>query len=401
VDVVAHELEGAYGKQVAWNGLNERGETPHIVLLIGNSGAHGEYWPRLISEIKDASEDSRQLVAAAGLGVSTFTTASSLQQLSALSTPIPMVGAIITADNIHGGPPGAGGIPGFVRVAPTNSDQGVAGVNYGKIFNSPAMLVEDSKRDDLYSMTLATKYNGLAPLVGNPEMYSSMEDSGVRTRMGLIADEICTNKISVVYFAGRAPALKKLLVALDHRQCVPSPNYPAGIPVTVITGDEAAVLSIDLSAKQDTDSRDISDALTPTKGAVTLVYTALAHPEQWSKGAPIGTDTRQLMSFKETIANVFPTEPLDDGHAMMAYDAVSTAVQAIHDLAGQNEPVTSGGIINAWNGLHDVGAVRGVSGTISLDASGNPVDKSIPIVQLDANGNRIFLTLARSSTSNR
>ncbi|MEK8172749.1 hypothetical protein NKH77_37795 [Streptomyces sp. M19] len=72
------------------------------------------------------------------------------------------------------------------------------------------------------------------------------------------------------------------------------------------------------------------------------------------------------------------------GQAMMGHDAMLTAGLAIRMAAGDNgkDEVSADGVLNMLNAVDDKDPVRGVSGKIGFDDSGNPADKPMALVEL-------------------
>lgn len=87
---------------------------------------------------------------------------------------------------------------------------------------------------------------------------------------------------------------------------------------------------------------------------------------------------------------VFPEEQLDDGAAIVGYDAMLVAIQAIRSGASQqdNTPtaLTPGAVLQAMFRINRVNPVSGAGGPISFDDQGKPIDKAVPILQFNPNG---------------
>ncbi|MGH8575029.1 MAG: ABC transporter substrate-binding protein, partial [Gammaproteobacteria bacterium] len=154
-DVLRH-LQGAYLAQY-WanhpNGDDKFGnDVPLIRLLLADTGGDGQKWQDTVAKLADMAQpkSGEYLVAVAGLGLSTDATQRAANALAA--TGIPMVGTVITATGLAA--------PGLFRVAPTNSDEAAAMINY--LRSTPdwqsasatapykAYLVQDRAEDDTY-----------------------------------------------------------------------------------------------------------------------------------------------------------------------------------------------------------------------------------------------------------
>lgn len=374
------QLEGAYVGQYRANHGGLVGDSPLIRLVLANEGSDEREWKGAVSEIKRMTDAPDQLRAVVGLGVSRQETTDGAQELA--KKDILMVGAVITANKLD-----STTISGLVRVAPTNNDEAAAAVAYLKPDVHTVMLVEDTYSHDTYVQTLAQSFQSLVPKSGRtlldpPEIYNASRP-GVGNRFEEIATTICVSKPDVVFFAGRGEALGGFVKALGARPC--------NDPVFVLTGDDAETVSFD--------DREVQVALkgTSSKAAVTLTYTALAHPDQWTSAdaqhqvePPTG-----FQGFLQLVMSTFPRDSPPSGDAMMAHDAVLTAVQAIRGFVGQTGNVPDPGeVLQALAGLHVPHAVPGASGLIQIDpTTGNPIGKPVPILSLQPDGKPKFLQL--------
>lgn len=158
-----HQLEGTYLAQY-WANHGSRGPTqfdtdvPLIRVLLADTGPLGEDWPDTVDELADRVGGDDKLVAVAGLGSSTTPTRDAITALAGRG--IPMFGSVITSSELSA--------KGLVRVAPTNSDEAAAAVNYlqqtaGWTAASAAApyqsyLVQDQADTDSYARDLGNAY---------------------------------------------------------------------------------------------------------------------------------------------------------------------------------------------------------------------------------------------------
>jgi ABC-type branched-subunit amino acid transport system substrate-binding protein len=363
-DSVLHELEGAYVAQyLADNG--PAAVRPRIRLLLANDGSLGEQWPTVVGELKQRTGGSDHLVAVAGLGQSLKSTADAIHQLD--SVPLAMVGDTITADDLHQ-------IRSLVRVSAPNTDEAYAAAQYLPS-TSQVLVIQDTNPDDLYARTLGDKFTTRwkpRMIIGQVDFDSGTDDAA--DRLVEMSSDICASGASVVYFAGRGRDLGPLLTGLNTRIC-------STRPIEIVSGDDASSLD---------GSRDVRHALA---GKISLVYTGLAHPDEWNRstvkyGYPV---------FLGQFTSSFPSDAgaaLDDGNAMMAYDSMETVVAAVRLTANARKPVTAGGIIQHWSALNGLGScVAGASGPIAFAPDGNPTNKPIPVLAVDQTLKSSFVTL--------
>ncbi|GAB3438904.1 hypothetical protein [Actinophytocola sediminis] len=362
IDAVAHTLQGAYVAQYQANVRSSA--TPKIRLLVANVGDQADHWAPVLDQLADL-EDLRVVVE---LNPSRKNGLAAMRTLG--ERGIPTMAAIITSDDIHGDAT-AGGIRRFARVAPTNRDQVEVGISTQHLTSDRTLLIRDSNQDDLYNTTLAEHFLRLLPGAAT-ETFESTPDGAadVAVRMRNIVNEICAGDYRSVYFAGRSAALRQFVIELGDRHCNPN------LPVTVVTADDATVIEID---EDNPEHERFATAL--RERGVTVLCTALAHPDQW-RDADRG-EASAFVWFAEHYRQTFPDSPLDDGQAMMSHDALTTTVKAVQ----------GGGAANIWLNMHGENKVDGVTGPIELDQHGNTIGKRIPILRLEPDGAKSFVQL--------
>jgi hypothetical protein len=123
---------------------------------------------------------------------------------------------------------------------------------------------------------------------------------------------------------------------------------------------------------------------------ITLHYTGLAHPGEWlDKQQFLPAATRVFQRDGATcFTRIFPQEQLDDGSAMISYDALLVAIRAIRSGVSQqgNAPVdptalTPGAVLQQIFRINQAAPVNGASEPIALGERGKPINKPIPILQ--------------------
>lgn len=387
-DSIRHELEGAYTAQFQANETNTYGDSPKIRLLLANSGDSREQRDAALDEIRDRIGTDR-IVAVAGLGTSTDATAAMLRRVTGDPAQgglqLGAVASVLTADTLAG-------IKGLVRTAPTNKDEAAAAATFLKqppYARLKVMIVQDVRPDDQYTKTLGEEFRKALPAgrrVGQIEQYDSSQ-AGVATSFATRMANLCAAKPDVVYFAGRGKDLPRFMAPLSTRPC-------ADRKLIVLSGDDAS------QAAQASGFSEIKDTL--KSGRVQLIYTGLAHPGAWTaRGSSY--PSAAVSTFRDAqgpYATAFPEEALDDGQAIMGFDAVLTTVRGIRLVSGSPETngrVTGSDMIQIWQNLHSVQAVPGASGYISFDESGSPADKAVPIIEITATGAVRTLTVSSAT----
>ena len=205
---------------------------------------------------------------------------------------------------------------------------------------------------------------------------------------------ICNEQPAAIYFAGRGANLPDFLAALAGRRC-------QQLKIDLVTGDDAVDLTATLRRQLATgDPGGVIAA--GLRSNITLRYTALAHPGAWSdpqRFLPASTRIFQ-QDCVSCFSRIFPEESLDDGAAIVGYDAVLVATYAIRSGAGQqgsirdgDAAITPGMVLQQMFRINRAAPVNGASGSIAFDEEGKPVDKPIPILLLSANGAVAFTGL--------
>jgi hypothetical protein len=385
-----HAIEGAYLAQYEANhpaGPAGRPGEPLIKLLLADEGSQEKTWSQAVAALKDRVSSSDHLVAVTGLGISVPNTTKVVKALNTAPHVIGMVGAVITGNELSG-------IPGMVRIAPTNTDEATAAASFldsepdphNPLSQRPRVCrVQDQNAADSYAHTLGHAFPKALRawpskrhymFVPNCPVYNSALPNS-RTVLGGMGDSVCHARANVVYFAGRGVDLQDFLIGLAHRYCATTR------PLTVLTGSDATQLVN-------------HGGLWPTGANMTVYFTALAHPQVWKHQPPVA-DQATVAWFgmpRYGFRAVFPGETLNDGWGIMFHDAVLTAVTAIQKLYTQRGAIPPGGAVAQE--LNQV-TVHGASGYICFNTKHDPINKAIPVVELGQDGRLSYVTLSSAS----
>ena len=375
-DSVRHQIEGAYTAQHEANAqAGPYGDYPRIKLLLGNSGTTPAQHAAVLDAIRGRIAKDH-IVAVAGLGTSTTATETMIKKITGYRADgglqLGAVGTVLTADSFAG-------IKGLVRIAPTNSDEARAAVAFleqPRNAGLKVLTVQDERSDDQYTRSLGKAFATYLPAsrsVGTLT-YDSSQDA-VGTAFTFDMTTLCADAPDVVYFAGRGVDLPKFLAPLHDRTCYRK-------PLVVLSGDDAS------EAPPTPRFSSIEDSL--PSGHVSLLYTGLAHPGAWTgRNTPyyardaVGVFKPSQGSPAFSFPRAFPDESLDDGQAIMGFDAVLTTVLGARKVSGtHHDPVSGSGMIQIWRALTGTNAVPGASGYISFGADGSPQDKAIPLIKI-------------------
>ncbi|MEV0598884.1 ABC transporter substrate-binding protein [Streptomyces sp. NPDC050315] len=379
---IRHEVEGAYTAQYEVNHGRGHGQTPQIKLLLGDTGKEKAQRDYTLGRIK-ARRDPDRIVAAAGLGTSLTGTNAMISKLSDLD--IAAFGSVITADELEKN-------DGLVRVAAPNADEAAAAVQFlaKKHAKDKVLIVQDANKNDLYTKTLGSRFAAELPkdrlAFPEPMQYDSSK-SQLATYFNNQMPNLCLDPPGVVYFAGRGRDLPDFLAPLANRRC------KSDRKITVLSGDDVS------QAAQAAGFADVKQAL--RNGNIRLLYTGLAHPGAWSK-APHVFDKNAIVPFQAggKFTTTFRDDALDDGQAIMGYDAVLTAVTTIRKsvhLENSNQPIERDAVVQMLRTVNGANAVPGASGWISLQNNGSPQRKAIPIIEIDSDGTTRSISVSASN----
>ncbi|MFF3755120.1 ABC transporter substrate-binding protein [Streptomyces sp. NPDC002018] len=365
-DSVRHELEGAYLAQYRHN-RGDLASSPKIRLLIANTGSSSAHWEHTVDELIDRRDSEDRLVAVTGLGPSTARNLSALRKLSGQG--LATVASTMTATNISD-------IPGFVRVSPTNVDEAYAGAAFlkRKKFRT-AVVVQDSARNNLYAATLGTAFTRAFPdgeggqkLLAERLTYDSSLAGSWKNELRFFPAQLCDLRPQVIYFAGRGRHLTNFLDALANRVCTDH-------TFTVLAGDDTSNL----------EPQQIANAV---ENDVQVFFTGLAHRDMW-RAEPDRVSGRSAAYFQKNgrLDTWFPHDDRYDGQDIMAHDAVLTAAEGIRMAAeGDSSKVTGEAVGRMFHQMNGPFQLAGASGFISFQNNGNPRNKAVPILSLNARG---------------
>ncbi|MEU8761133.1 hypothetical protein [Streptomyces sp. NPDC048659] len=381
---VLHELQGAYALQFRAN-HESNSETPKIRLVLANTGKGNSYWADAVGRLKLMTGAPDRLRAVTGVATSSTEIREAVAALTGAG--IAVVGTTITADDIANGP-GANRYPGLARVSPTNSDEARALAHFGRVNAAKALLVEDTRTGDHYTDTLKAAF--AASLKGapyEPQLFTSPPDptdeGTTANTFRQITHLICDTRAETVFFAGRHTQLRQFINALGARGC-------AERPFTILTGDEGSYLGADALLNR-----------AALKGRLTVRYAALAHPDAWrpAPGRPVPATGGSAVAYQTFAGDVARASAkpvaLADGQAIIAYDAMATAVHAIRQATPDKAAYPElADVVSQWPQVKGSLRVEGASGWICLDNYGNPYNKAVPIVELAQDGSQRFVAIA-------
>ncbi|MFC7309699.1 ABC transporter substrate-binding protein [Streptomyces monticola] len=405
---ILHQVQGAYLAQYRAN--QESGQIagpPKIRLVFANIGEDRKSWdvvhPKL-AELAKSGEDNLRV--AFGFDLSVQETRDALADLTTKHR-IPAVLGPSTADSVSNARTGEPEFPGLARVAPTNSEQAAALVNFDRELRvekrlslEKAVLVADTVEGDDYVASLREAFRALLRKSPHPEKTYKSTGSDADGVLGgefrRFANNICAAdpEIDTIYFAGRVVQLQQFISALGERDC-PTRRF------TLVSGSGASTLYDAKGLDWDAIKGD------PERGrkGINVRYTSNAHKDAWTaKGAPktggSAADVEALVQLADprtrpdAVGRIGEVD-LIDSRMYVVHDAALTAIKGIRermadeDLIDGKELPTADQIRDDWDRLQGQTMVRGASGWICLDSSGNPYDKAVVVVELDPSDGKV------------
>lgn len=400
---IRHAIEGAYLAQYESNHpdgqsgrQSGRPGAPLIKLALADLGSQESSWQQVAAGFRGMVGAPDNLVAVTGLGISVTNTLQLVGQLEKIPQGIGMVGSVLTGTDFTG-------MRGIVLISPTNDDQASAAARLLDASSNPfgtlppkvkVLIVQDQNGNDNYAGSLGTGFtSALASMnhaakskrqfqIVSPGIVydSSLPDPETVLAAASTGDSVCHSGAQVVYFAGRGADLQGLLNGLAHRYCQSTQ------PLIVLTGSDASQLA------------EQSD-LWPSGANMTVYYTGLASPDMWSS-QPNAADPSVSAWFgpeyRYGFQQTFPGESLKDGWAIMYFDGVLTAADAVQALYASDDAQqipSAGAVAQQLNSL----TVHGASGYICFNSEHDPVSKAIPVLQLGQNGQLTYVALSSAS----
>jgi ABC-type branched-subunit amino acid transport system substrate-binding protein len=353
-------LEELKGLIVALNQNDNQSDRAPIKVELANAGTGMAYGRQAADAVVRAAEDDPRLVGVVGMGLSKAQTRQAIQRLG--RARLPMLGTVITATDLA-----TRTSPFYYQVGPTNELEAATIAAYAQTMlgAARATVYHSGDEADLYSGDLARQ---LDKAFGDRDMGVTLEaytpDAGDLSarQLGQLACDVKSD--GVVVYAGRSEPFTDFVDGLRNA-C--EGRYPR-----VIAGDDV--------------TRFVLSGRLQTYPGLTFDYVSFASSTVWG---PKCADAATRVAFFAGYGAAFGDECEEnrDGHAMLAYDALTvlaTAVKLARSDSGElpSRDLTARAIAD----ISDLrrGAVAGASGRIDYGAKGTrnvPNDKAIMILR--------------------
>jgi ABC-type branched-subunit amino acid transport system substrate-binding protein len=329
------------------NGLKVR-------LLIASSGDSTQNVTQVASQIVQLSKTDKTFIGVMGWPYSGLAYAAVPIFAQA---HIPMVSETASSDQL------SGASQYFFHVNPTNKAEGIAGAQYAQKTLGAKNVAVFSDSSDLYSQSLGNDFTRQFTADGGTAFQVSYTRGQASTIQSAVQQAL-QQKPDLIYFAGYSDDVSSLLTALNQANAPASLNVLGGDALYILSGYQGVSLS-------------------------RLRFTAFAYPDEWDAQ---GLGSRKPAFFSEYANDFDPnhqhttgspygfTRP--DADAMLAYDATATMINAVATAAKTSTNVTMSAVESALKQT----AFQGVSGWITFDQNGDPVNKALVVLTVDSQG---------------
>lgn len=360
VGVGRDDLQGAYIAQKEYNDGSRLPNGVQVRLLIANTGSQASYVQQVAQQIVQLSQTDKTFVGVLGWPYSDRTH----EALKVLDKAhIPMVSQTASADDL------SGISPYFWRVVPSNKAQGIAGANYAKNSlnaNTAALFLD---KNNPYSNSLGQDFADQFTAGGGKIVAQEQYTVGSPANLGNLLNDALKQNPDLIYFSGYANDVSTLLADLP----------PGNLPV--LGGDALYELSGYTSTSR-------------ANGFNHLHFTAFAYPDEWSILEP-GQNQPVFFSEYPKAFDPFGTHQGSpygftraDNDVMLSYDAT---LALLNGSVGVLSPsgktaMTLQDMQRGLQGISGTNSFQGVSGQIAFDKQGDPVNKALVVLYVDADG---------------
>lgn len=359
---VGHDdLQGAYIAQKEYNDGAKLGGTM-VRLLVANSGDQNSYATTVSNQIKQLAQSDSTFVGVMGWPFSARVQAT---YTALTQAHIPMVSQTASSDSL------TGISPYFFRVAPANKTQGIIGAKYAeKVLNAKKIVVFVDPSDP-YSQSLAQYFTSQFTADGNTVLKTENYTVGTagHAKLPQLLQDAESQNPDLIYFSGYAADVSVLLTNL------PTSGPYATLPI--MGGDALYELGYPSSARN---------------GFSHLRFTSFAYPDEWDVQ---NLSAQKPAFFTEYSAAYNPngTHPggqygytRADADVMLSYDAMLALLKGSSIALAANKTFNGADLQKALLQINGSKAIQGVSGQISFDAHGDPINKAIVVLFVDSEG---------------
>lgn len=368
-------VQGAYIAQQEYNDGAILGKDK-VCLFIANAGGSVNNTVKVAQQIVSIAQHDPTVIGVMGWPYSPYVL-KSFSILTKASPPIPMVSPTASSDalkNIS---------EYFFHIAPLNKVQAIAGAKFveqqlnstqAAVFYDPTNSYSNSLAQDFIDQYQNTDQNKIVAM----EKYTVGDTSTLESSLTQALN--ATPAPDLIYFAGYASDMNALLIDISTSSAASSIHLMGGDGLYQLGGY----------------------TITSHTGFSRLNFTAFAYPDEW------GYLNHQEPAFFQEYDNSFdPTGTRKgaygygrpDNDAILSYDAMAVLLQGSKNALGNNTKITTSQLRQGISSITGDSALQGVSGQISFDSTGNPINKAVVILQVDSSGH-IMLSPTTSAVEN-
>jgi serine/threonine protein kinase len=358
ISVGRDDLQGAYIAQKEFNDASKLSGGTQVRLLIANSGSQTGYVQNVTQQIGQLARTDKTFAGVVGWPYSSR----ALSEVKALgSERIPMVSQTASSDAL------SNASPSFFRVVPSNKSQGIQGAAYAQqsLHAKRVALFYDSQ--DSYSQSLAQDFKQSFVSGGGQIVVEENYTVKKPATLPAAVNDALSRNPDLIYFSGYADDVSTLLS-----------NLPVGNNVPVMGGDAL----YELGGYQSTARANFSR----------LRFTAFAYPDEWDI---LGYGAKKPAFFSEypaafnpnSVPNVSYGFTRADNDVILSYDATVALLSGCNAaLNASKQGITPQDVQSALKSINGSNAFQGVSGQIAFGSNGDPLDKAIVVLFVDATG---------------
>ncbi len=347
------DLQGAYVAQKEFDDNAKLNGGYKIRLLVASSGSKAGYANLVAEQIVQLAKSDKTFAGVMGWPFSSRTEAA-LQTLS--NAHIPMVSQSSSDDSL------SGSSNYFFRVAPSNKSQGIAGAQYATSTLKAKNIALFFDPSDPYSQSLANDFRQNLPASSKIIVTEQYKVNTTSSITAPLQDALSKNP-DLIYFSGYAADVSAVVTKI-----------PTGSNLEVLGGDALY---------------ELGGYQTGTgNGFNRLRFTAFFYPDIWGN---LGlNNASQKPKFFTEYATAFSANGTKTGYgydradsdAALSYDGTVALLSAYNIAAPNGGQVTLDQMQQALTKT----SFQGTSGQIRFDSNGDPVNKSIVVLRVDAQG---------------
>jgi ABC-type branched-subunit amino acid transport system substrate-binding protein len=345
-----------------------------LVVLVANAGDTMEYATTIAQQILQvASANPTTFIGVSGWPLSTRPGIEGLRILT--NAGIPVVSSTASSDAL------SAFSPYFFRVIPPDSEQGPIGAHYAEqTYPTRRVAIVFTDQTNPYSLTLASAFmREFTRQKGNQvllETYDSRLQAAQRiTTIGNDIEDAFTHHHKIfddprsgfIYFAGYSEDFSRLLNILRS-------GYPLYSQMPMLSGDSAY---------------DKSDFKANAGGTVytNIVFTAFAHPDEWREQK----EPQDVFAFFANYQKVYASSPQRARQPVAGTILLYDAATILFHAALTTDTFTRQHIQKSLAEIDQCHPFQGISGAIAFAPDGNPIQKVLLVLTVDATGKVTFL----------